>query len=250
MNDEKLPIYTRKSKSLPFRENPVRFAARMKNGLTSNAWGVRVNGSGDAYIYCRDTMRELKISLHQSGKQHVAFTKGSGHEMTPGSRFWNQWREPPAQRPPVPTFKLVFPGWAISLNEEDRESASATWDRNDIFIEGDDKLLTVVSFFIMDEGRVPQQQGLPSKAIGILPLRQGKDLCVIASREHERNFKSVAEKGIRRLFANPRMIDARAFANALLSEEDSDRVFNVCLTGDEPPGYAYLAMIPVDMNLT
>ena len=248
MSDKKLLIYTRKPKSLPFRENPVRFAVRMKNGLTSNAWGVKVEEPGDVYIYCRDNMKEVKISLHQSGKQHVAFTKGSGHEMTPGSRFWNQWREPPAQRPPVPTFKLVFPGWAISLNEEDRKLASATWDRNDIFIEGDDKLLTVVSFFIMDEGRVPQQQGLPSKAIGILPLREGKDLCVLASYELERNFKSVVEKGVKRLFTNPRMINPRAFAKALLSEGDSDRRFSACLTGDQPEGYAYLVMIPVGMK--
>lgn len=136
----------------------------------------------------------------------------------------------------------------LHTNKRWRIQASATWDRNGIFIEGDDKLLTVVSFFIMDEGRVPQQQGLPSKAIGILPLREGKDLCVLASYELERNFKSVVEKGVKRLFTNPRMIDPRAFAKALLSEGDSDGRFSACLTGDQPEGYAYLVMIPVGMK--
>ena len=191
MSNEQLRIHTRENRPLPFTESPIHFAVGMKNGLSSNAWGVRVEGTGDAYIYCRDIMKDIKISLHQSGKQQVAFTKESGYKMTPGSRFWNQWREPPSQRPPVPTFKLVFPGWALSLNGEDRKKGRPKkWDTNDIIIEGDDELLTVVWFFIMDEGQVPRQEGLPSEPIGILRLRQGKDLCVIAGREYERNFKT------------------------------------------------------------
>ena len=240
MSNEQLRIHTRENRPLPFTESPIRFAVGMKNGLTSNAWGVRVEGTGDAYIYCRDIMKDLKISLHQSGKQHVAFTEGSGYEMTPGSRFWNQWREPPSQRPPVPTFKLVFPGWALSLNGEDRKKGRPKkWDTNDIIIEGDDELLTVVWFFIMDEGQVPWQEGLPSEPIGILRLRQGKDLCVIAGREYERNFKSVVKEGIKRAFADP-----------LPPEEVYDGVLEVCLTGDEPPGYAYLVVVRVDIKLT
>ena len=234
MSDEVLPIYTRNSRPLPFRESPIRFAITMKNGLTSNAWGVRVEGTGDVYIYCRDNMKEVKISLHRSGKQHIAFTKGSGHETKPGSRFWNQWWEPPPQRPPVPTFKLVFPGWAISLNEKDRKKLREKWDTNQVLIEGDDELLTVVSFFILDEGLVPLQEGLPSAPIGILSLRPGKDLCMIASREHARNIKSVVEKGLKRIRVN-----------TPLPGEVYNRVLSACLTGDEPAGYAYMVVVPV-----
>ena len=165
--------------------------------------------------------------------------------MTPGSRFWNQWREPASQRPPVPTFKLVFPGWALSFNEEDRKKGRPKkWDTNDILIEGDDKLLTVVSFFIMDEGREPWQQGLPSKPIGILPLRQGKDLCVVAHREYEGNLHSMVVEGLKRVFAKPNFQSGvvedfkRAFPNGLPPGAAYDEVFEVCLTEEEPPGYA------------
>ena len=68
MSNEQLRIYHRKNRTLPFTESPIRFAVTKKNGLASNVWGVRVEGTGDAYIYCRDMMKELKISLHQSGK--------------------------------------------------------------------------------------------------------------------------------------------------------------------------------------
>ena len=92
--------------TLPLRDGPLRFAVIMKNGLTSHSWTVVTHG-GDAYVACRESMKEVKVSLHESGEQHIAFTKGSGHEMTPGSRFWNRWSQPsPQRRPPAPS--VVF----------------------------------------------------------------------------------------------------------------------------------------------
>ena len=84
--DEGIPVYTNlknmRDVTLPLRESPIRFGVLRRNGLSSNAWGVWSENSGDIYVACRDNMKELKISLHQSGKQHIAFTSESGLEMT------------------------------------------------------------------------------------------------------------------------------------------------------------------------
>ena len=96
----------------------------MSGGSTSNAWRVWTD-TRDAYICCRDNMGEIKISLHGSGKQHIAFRSETGIEMTPGSRFWNQWHEPPQQDPAIPSFKLVFPPWGVRLTEEREEKDEA-----------------------------------------------------------------------------------------------------------------------------
>ena len=82
---------TEPAPTLPLRSSPMRFAVMRKDGLSSNAWRVWVDPAGDAYVLCRDHMKEMKASLHQSGKQHIAFTSKTGIEMTKGSRFWNQW---------------------------------------------------------------------------------------------------------------------------------------------------------------
>ena len=238
MNHDDIPIYLRHGLELPLRESPIRFAVTMKNRLTSNTWGVKVEKVGDAYIFCRDNMKEQKISLHKSGKQHIAFLKGSGYEMTPGSRYWNQWLEPQPQRPPVPSFKLVFPSWATTVNGEARGLHRSKWDSNQILIEGDDELITVVSFFIVDEGLVLSQRELPSIPIAVLPLRPGKDLCVIACREHDRGLKSMVERTLQR-------IDLREMP----PEEIYKRVLSVCLTGDDPAGYAYMIVVQVDLNV-
>ena len=77
-----MAYYTRhetdSASSLPLRNSPMRFAVMRKDGLSSNAWRVWVDPAGDAYVLCRDHMKEMKASLHQSGKQHIAFTSETG----------------------------------------------------------------------------------------------------------------------------------------------------------------------------
>ena len=72
---------------LPLTTNPINFSAMLENGLSANAWGVCVEKSGDIFIYCRDHMKQVKISLHKSGMQFVAFNKESDIKMTGNSRL-------------------------------------------------------------------------------------------------------------------------------------------------------------------
>ena len=106
---------------LPLTTNPMNFSALRENGLSSNAWGVRVEKPGDIYIYCRDHMKEIKISLHKSGSQFVAFTRQSGINMTGDSRQWHQWSEPEHHDDSsfVPTFNLMLPSWGTVVEPRD-----------------------------------------------------------------------------------------------------------------------------------
>lgn len=232
---KEIAVFGKNNIELPVRKGPLHFCVTWMNGLiTSNTWGVKTEKTGDAYIYCRDNMQEIKISLHKSGKQHIAFTESSGHQMTPDNRFWNQWREPPQQTPLVPSFKLFFPRWGIGLNGEDRNKTRSKWDKNQILIEGDDKLLTVVSFYILDQGLLTRHP-LPRVVLSALPLKLGKDLYVIVSREQEQKLKSRVEEGLRKI-----TIPAES-----VPEKFRDDVLSVCLTGDQSEGYAYMVVVPV-----
>ena len=57
MSDEEMVLWIKHGLEIPIRKSPIRFAIQMKSGLTSNAWGVHVENTGDAYIYCRDNMK-------------------------------------------------------------------------------------------------------------------------------------------------------------------------------------------------
>ena len=225
--------------NLPLTKSPITFAVLWKNGQTSNTWGVRVEKEGDVYIYCRDNMKEVKISLHKSGKQHIAYTKGSGSEMTPGNRFWNQWREPQHGNQAIPSFRLYFPNWGTRLGEEERNKATSKWNKNQILIEADDELLTAVSFVILDKGTTltKKEDGLSSYPIGVLPLHSGKKLCVIAGFEPDGNLKQNILPAVENM--NNKNLPLEKYAGKTLYAYAS---------GDNQDGYAYMVTFPVEVN--
>ena len=101
----RITVSFRRELTLPLRTGSICFAVVTKSGLTSHSWKVFTR-KGDAYVVCRETMKEVKVSLHQSGRQHIAFIKGSGHEMTPGSRFWNRsWEQARSRHSRHATFR-------------------------------------------------------------------------------------------------------------------------------------------------
>lgn len=226
---------------IPVRDGPIRFAVLMPDGCTSNSWRVWIETSG-AYICCRDNIQEIKISLHRSGRQHIAFRTETGIEMTPGSRFWNQWHEPPQQSPTIPSFKLVFPPWGVRLTGEHRNktrSIRQKWEDNQILLKGDAELLTVVSFFVLDEApNFESTANCGPIVIGILPFDHGKSLYVVANAEPERDLAPVVQQGLSRI--DPEL------AQKLLGIQGEDSSPVACLSGESSEGYTYMVVVPVE----
>jgi len=188
-------------------------------------------------------MKEIKISLHRSGKQHIAFRQETGIETTSGSRFWNQWHEPPQQSPVIPSFKLMFPSWGARLTEADRRKARKRWDDNQILLEGDDELMVVVSFVIMDPSRNLTYDGKhPHVPIGVLPVGDGKNLFVVADKGPEGRFRAVVERARSKIARDPKVIPS------MLAHQAEGRTATVCLTGDNPEGGAYMVVVPVEVR--
>ena len=227
---------------LPIRKGPLRFAVMAKNGLISKTWRVWSEPSGDIYIACRDSLREIKVSLHQSGRQHVAYTSESGLETTAGSRFWARWGEPLFSNDSkvTPSFKLVFPNWALGLNYDDRQANPRKWRANQMFIEtADSNSVTVVSFLITDQGLNLTRDNPRNSALGILPARAGKDLWVIAHREPEADLKQVVERAIE---------EANQTLGPQLRAAHQGEVLRACLLGVSPEDLRYTLVLPIKVH--
>ena len=190
-------LSTSEAAQVPTKINPIRFAILYRNGRTSNAWGVKVQNTGDGYIYCRDNMNGQKVSLHASGKQHISIDPKSPSAVNlTEKQFMNQWHEPDEG---IATFRLVFPPWGIQLNEDQREQSKSTWAKTDIFIEGHHEYLTVVSFYIVRSNSTLQKRGeFPGFQLGELVLKVGKKLAITAEWEPERGLKTNIENALRR----------------------------------------------------
>ena len=206
-----------------------------------------MEATGDAYVLCRDHMQGMKASLHQSGKQHIAFTTESGNEITQGSRFWNQWTEPQFYdgSQVIPTLNLFFPDWALTLTEEMREAKPGVWNTNSIFVEAaESPLATVISFVITNEDLAMEFNATgpsPSFPLGILPVRSGKKLWIIAHHVAEGNMKELAGQGIAAAATIPGM-------EPKWEEFPDGHVFGACVTGPTTDGGAFWMPFAVRMD--
>lgn len=231
----------------PIRISPIRFAVLRRNDLSSNAWRVWTEKSGEAYVACHDHMKDLKVSLHKSGKHHIAFTTESGLEMRKGSRFWDQWHEPKYYDGSrvVPTFNLYFPSWALSLTPETRLANAKVWETNQIFVEAaEEPMATIVSLVITDENQkmtFSTNGDALSFPIAVLPTMARKKLWVIAGYGPEGNMKELAEKGI----ANA-PIDSNAIKR--LRDFPSGHILGMCVTGPTTDGGTYCMPFTASMR--
>ena len=235
----------------PLTKNPIRFAVIRRDGLSSNAWRVWVEDPGDIYIVCRDHMKEIKISLHQSGQHRIAFTTESKLEMTEGNRLWGQWDEPDSPNSPkvVPSFDLFFPSWALCLTQDIREADAKVWNKNQIFVEAaESPVATAISFVITDELSTVQfstDGDSPSVSLGVLPARSGKKLWVIARHTPEGNMTELAGQGISGFESS--IVDTSSIVDRLRGLP-SGSTLGMCVAGHRPTGGGFLMPYVAEMH--
>ena len=234
---------------LPIRENPLRFGVMRKDGRSSNSWRVWGDSNNNFYIRARDHMRELKISLHESGAQQIAFTPESGHTTANSSRFISQWRQPNYEDGSklVPSFYLLFPSWALGLTREMRDANIAVWTINQFFVEAaESPFATIVSFTVTNADLTVQFNtagGTPSFPLAVLSPESGKKLWVVAQHVPEGNMRDLAEQGLRQANAH---VDGTT--REKLEEMPDGHVLGMSVSGPSPSGGEYLMLFPAQLH--
>lgn len=237
---EQMTLRKRDGLELPLRVAPIRFAVTGMGDRTSNSWGVYLAKKGDAYVRCRDAMTDQKVSLHASGKQHIRISDSAlRNASVPGDGFMNQWWEPQHGKKAVPTLRLLFPPWGLSLDAGQRAKVQDKWDKNDILIPAHAEMVTVVSFVILDDGvRLRKEEGSPPSApLGALKLGTGKSLFVIAGYEPEGNLRTMAEAALKQVAPPPEV--------ELSDGEDLE----LCLTGYSVENSTFILPLSVRCRL-
>ena len=202
------------------KSNEFTFAVIRQDLLSSNSWKVVVDKKGNAYICCRDTMKEIKTSLHKSGKQHVAFTSETKLLTTYGSRFLHKMEEPQTYVGPelTPSFNLIFPSWGLSLSPKIRQADPTTWNNQVSFIAAaQEPLATTLSFVIVDSALDLKSATYDDPSIVTvtsLDLRLGKKLLVVRRYEDDGQLRQLAIDTVD---------DANRNAEAIAESLDSDR---------------------------
>jgi hypothetical protein len=185
---------------LPIRKGPARFAVGPPNRLTSNSWKVWSNGSGDIYIACRDNFKEVKVSLHASGRWRMGFTtealtKNPSLLPPEQNRAWEVWDKPPPALPNTTiAFRLVFPTSELAVRPEQRPARQ--W-RGVFYIEAAPPgKLTILTLFVTEGDVVPTHESEPSFCVASLAIGGNRHAQLVAHADPEGNIPELIERAV------------------------------------------------------
>lgn len=186
---------------LPLRKSPFRFAAGHPDGASSNSWVVSVERKGDIYVACRDNFRDVKVSLHASGRWRFALTeqaiKSRPELLPPGAdRVWDRWAPPPDHDSRlVIAFQVVFPSRELYLRPENRTG----W-KPIVFVEPSSDLDTMVVVSVcvvpsLDPVQAPADVEA-SGLLAVIPVDAHRSVQLVAHYEAAIPFEKLRNDGL------------------------------------------------------
>ncbi len=223
---------------LPLRNSPLRFALMNKDGLSSESWVVKVTNRGDVYIVCREGDPHIKVSLHESGEQKIAYR---GIWQDTSVNYDQRWKEHRYYRGDRvrPSFTLMFPGFGLCLDEVSRRTHRDTWSARHVLVQAPRRpLATVVAFAVTDED-VGVMQRVGYAVLAEIPTRPGKKLCVIAGHIPEHRISRMLQDGLEKMMRESSPEDFSA------SFDEPFRVFGLSFPEEGGP---WLLCLPVQLD--
>lgn len=177
---------------LPFKTSEVRFAIGNPDGLSTYSWRIWTEKEKDKnfpsiYILCRDIFKELKVSLHPSGRWRMGFTtqaiNKNGSLLQPNeNRAWDVWDNPPEQLPQTTiAFRLFFAKRDATIRPEQR--VGKKWLKVTFIEAPPEGKLTVITLFITNGDFIPTHQTENSFCLASFDMGNNKFAKVIAHGE-------------------------------------------------------------------
>jgi hypothetical protein len=194
------PNITSSRFGLPLLRGPVRFAVGPPDGLTSNSWRMWTSKHGDVYIACRDNFKEVRVSLHPSGRWRMGFTTQAiekNPQLLPPdiNRAWDVWDEPPASLPDsVVAFKLIFPTSELAVRPEQRRTK--LWE-GVLYIEpAPPGKVTITTLFVTKDASMLKHESEPSFCLASLAIGNDRRAQLIAHTDPSGGLEEFIAKGV------------------------------------------------------
>ena len=194
------PNVTASQLGLPLLKGPVRFAVGPPDGLTSNAWKIWTGKAGDIYIACRDNFKEVKVSLHASGRWRMGFTaealsKNERLLLPDENRAWEVWDEPPASLPgAVVAFKLLFPTSELAVRPDQR--GPKQWQGVMHIESAPPGKATAITLFVTEGAPALKHESEPSFCLASLPVGSNRRAQLVAHTDPSDGLDQFIENGV------------------------------------------------------
>lgn len=184
-------------------QRSIRFAIADRAGKRAATWKLWTEtgrGQSDVYLACRELGGDLKASLHESGKWHLAFSQSTFEERVEGAitsfstRFVEKWPRPKELAPGIAlAFRIVTPWSAVTSPVADESPGDMVWLPN-----APEEKATEVDIFLLGRGAKPDswpgKRSMNTAFVGSLPLENGETACAVHWVVNMPNLSSSASR--------------------------------------------------------
>ena len=225
---------------LPLRQGPLKFALMNSDRLSSESWVIKVTNQGDVYIICREEDLDIKVSLHQSGEQKIAYRATWRGDRIDYVRWWKEhphYRDNRAR----PSFTLIFPDFGLSLDEAWRRDYPNTWSARHLLVQAPHQPLATLVAFVIVDADVDMTEHVGYALLAEIPTRPGKKLCVIVGHTSEHRVSRMLHDGLERTMRESSSEDFSA------SLDEPFRAFGLRFPEEGGP---WLLCLPVQLQMS
>ncbi len=218
-------------------QRSLRFAIRRGElrAATWKLWTETGGGQSDVYLACRSLGGALKVSLHESGSWHYAFSQKTFEDRVDGAlptlsnRFVEKWPRPPDLQPGITlAFRIVTPWSAVTTPIGTSGVTDIIWLPNapENRAKEIDIFLTVPSTLVTGW---PGKRSMNTSLIGSVLLENGETVWAVHWTTHMPDFSQTMKgtrffKGTSRKDLESDGLRMLAFGN----EADGSRVIYDC----------------------
>lgn len=202
-------------------QKSVRFgvgSSESLHGATWKLWTETSGGHSEIYLACRALGGELKVSLHQSGKWHVAFDANTFEDKVEGSvpsltsRFVEKWPQPPEIAEGVTlAFRIVTPETAVSSNSKVKNPNKVIW----VAPPSKAKAIEIYILITAPHAKIPDWPGKDSvgtELIGSFQLNNGNTVWAVSKIIDCPDFSKIG-KGTGHFFKGKSKVDLKESDN-------------------------------------
>jgi hypothetical protein len=182
----------------------LRFGICDDRGHRAATWALSAQSSArksDIYLACRSLGGAFKMSLHDSGNWHIAYTKEYFEMAVKGAipqhndRFLEKWSRPPETALGLTlAVRILTPASAVTTPIESTREKNVVWLQN----APTSKATEIDILISAPETRVtswPGKNSMGTELVGFLTLARGDTVWVVYRVVHVPNYQNLGGRG-------------------------------------------------------
>jgi len=177
-------------------EKLLRFGIHDGKSLCASTWKLFTDNKSEIYLICRPLGNMVKVSLHESGYWHIAYSESFFKEKVNGKddRFITKWERPKEIGPDITiAMRIITPSRAVAEPIKESDKKKIKWIKNAPIDRA-----TEIDIFISEPKSKctgwPGKRSMSTSLIGNLELNNGSNIWAVYREVEIPDLSSIGDK--------------------------------------------------------